>query len=152
MITRLNKLIEEFKGCFMTDSAPDMLKAAKLLDELERLSSATGQRENIMKELYDFAETLAVSDKVKIKLSITNYKNVVLVKVPTRIPAGMLEEILNEVRPAYIERFELIGYNDDKNTIILKYRGLRDIYIEFDFEITEDILMEYLEFLGQLFS
>ena len=150
MITRLNKLIEEFKGCFATDSAPDMLKASKLLDEIERLSGATGQRRNIIKELYDFAETLKVSDKMK--LSITNYKNVVLVKVPTRIPAGMLEEILNEVRPAYIERFELIGYNDDKNTIILKYRGLRDIYIEFDFEITEDILMEYLEFLDQLFS
>lgn len=150
MITRLNKLIEEFKGCFMTDSAPDMLKASKLLDEIERLSSATGQRRNILEELYDFAETLKVSDKMK--LSITNYKNVVLVKVPTRIPAGMLEEILNEVRPAYIERFEHIGYNDDKNTIIIKYRGLRDIYIEFDFEITEDILMEYLEFLDQLFS
>ena len=150
MITRLNKLIEEFKGCFTTDSAPDMLKASKLLDEIERLSSATGQRRNILEELYDFAETLKVSDKMK--LSITNYKNVVLVKVPTRIPADMLEEILNEVRPAYIERFELIGYNDDKNTIIIKYRGLRDIYIEFDFEITEDILMEYLEFLGQLFS
>lgn len=150
MITRLNKLIEEFKGCFATDSAPDMLKASKLLDEIERLSSATGQRRNIIKELYDFAETLKVSDKMK--LSITNYKNVVLVKVPTRIPAGMLEEILNEVRPAYIERFEYIGYNDDKNTIIIKYRGLRDIYIEFDFEIIEDILMEYLEFLDQLFS
>ena len=150
MITRINKLIEEFKGCFTTDSAPDMLKASKLLDEIERLSGATGQRRNIIKELYDFAETLAVSDKMK--LSITNYKNVVLVKVPTRIPAGMLEEILNEVRPAYIERFEVIGYNDDKDTIIIKYRGLRDIYIEFDFEITEDILMEYLEFLDQLFS
>ena len=150
MITRLNKLIEEFKGCFTTDSAPDMLKASKLLDEIERLSSATGQRRKILEELYDFAETLKVSDKMK--LSITNYKNVVLVKVPTRIPAGMLEEILNEVRPAYIERFEHIGYNDDKNTIIIKYRGLRDIYIEFDFEITEDILMEYLEFLDQLFS
>ena len=150
MITRLNKLIEEFKGCFATDSAPDMLKASKLLDEIERLSGATGQRRNIIKELYDFAETLTVSDKMK--LSITNYKNVVLVKVPTRIPAGMLEEILNEVRPAYIERFEYIGYNDDKDTIIIKYRGLRDIYIEFDFEITEDILMEYLEFLDQLFS
>ena len=150
MITRLNKLIEEFKGCFTTDSAPDMLKAAKLLDEIERLSGATGQRRNILEELYDFAETLTVSDKMK--LSITNYKNAVLVKVPTRIPAGMLEEILNEVRPAYIERFEHIGYNDDKNTIIIKYRGLRDIYIEFDFEITEDILMEYLEFLDQLFS
>lgn len=150
MITRLNKLIEEFKGCFMNDSAPDILKASKLLDEIERLSSATGQHENILKELYDFAETLTVSDKMK--LSITNYRNVVLVKVPTRIPAGMLEEILNKVRPAYIERFEYIGYNDDKNTIIIKYRGLRDIYIEFDFEITEDILMEYLEFLDQLFS
>ena len=149
MITRLNKLIEEFKGCFTTDSVPDMLKASKLLDEIERLSSATGQRRNIFKELYDFAETLTVSDKMK--LSITNYRNVVLVKVPTRIPAGMLEEILNEVRPAYIERFEVIGYNDDKDTIIIKYRGLRDIYIEFDFEITEDILMEYLEFLDQLF-
>ena len=150
MITRLNKLIEEFKGCFTTDSAPDMLKASKLLDEIERLSGATGQRRNIIKELYDFAETLTVSDKMK--LSITNYKNVVLVKVPARIPADMLEEILNEVRPAYIERFKNIGYNDDKNTIIIKYRGLRDIYIEFDFEITEDILMEYLEFLDQLFS
>ena len=150
MITRLNKLIEEFKGCFTTDSAPDMLKASKLLDEIERLSSATGQHENILEELYDFAETLKVSDKMK--LSITNYRNVVLVKVPTRIPAGMLEEILNKVRPAYIERFEYIGYNDDKDTIIIKYRGLRDIYIEFDFEITEDILMEYLEFLDQLFS
>lgn len=149
MITRLNKLIEEFKGCFATDSVPDMLKAAKLLDEIERLSSATGQRRNIIKELYDFAETLTVSDKMK--LSITNYKNVVLVKVPTRIPAGMLDEILNEVRPAYIERFKDLGYNDEENAIIIRYRGLKDIVIEFDFEITEDILMEYLEFLDQLF-
>ena len=150
MITRLNKLIEEFKGCFMTDSAPDILKAAKLLDEIERLSSATGQHENILKELYDFAETLKVSDKMK--LSITNYRNVVLVKVPTRIPAGMLEHILNEARPAYIERFKDLGYNDENNAIIIRYRGLKDICIEFDFEITEDILMEYLEFLDQLFS
>lgn len=150
MITRLNKLIEEFKGCFTTDSAPDMLKASKLLDEIERLSGATGQRRNILEELYDFAETLKVSDKMK--LSITNYKNVVLVKVPTRIPAGVLEEILNKVRPAYIERFKDICYIDTKDAIIIRYRGLRDIYIEFDFEITEDILMEYLEFLDQLFS
>ena len=150
MITRLNKLIEEFKGCFMTDSAPDMLKAAKLLDEIERLSSATGQHENILKELYDFTATLRERDKMK--LSITNYKNVVLVKVPTRVPADMLEYILNEVRPAYIERFKDLGYNDEENAIIIRYRGLKDIYIEFDFEITEDILMEYLEFLDQLFS
>ena len=150
MITRLNKLIEEFKGCFTTDSAPDMLKASKLLDEIERLSSATGQRENIMKELYDFAATLRESDKMK--LSITNYKNVVLVKVPARIPADMLENILNEVRPAYIERFKGLGYDDEENAIIIRYRGLKDIIIDFDFEITEDILMEYLEFLDQLFS
>ena len=150
MITKLNRLIEEFKGCFMTDSAPDVLKASKLLDEIERLSSATGQRENIMKELYDFAATLTESDKMK--LTVTNYKNATVIKVPTRVPADMLECILNEVRPAYIERFEYIGYNDDKNAIIIKYRGLKDIYIEFDFEITEDILMEYLEFLDQLFS
>ena len=150
MITRLNKLIEEFKGCFTTDSAPDMLKASKLLDEIERLSGATGQRRNIIKELYDFAETLTVSDKMK--LSITNYKNVVLVKVPTRIPAGMLEEILNEVRPAYIERLKDIGYNDEENAIIIRYRGLKDIIIDFDFEITEGELLEYLKFLDQLFS
>ena len=150
MITRLNKLIEGFKGCFATDSAPDMLKAAKLLDEIERLSGATGQRRNILKELHDFAETLAVSDKMK--LSITNYKNVVLVKVPARIPADMLEKILNEVRPAYIERFKDLGYNDEENAIIIRYRGLKDIYIEFDFEITEGELLEYLEFLDQLFS
>ena len=68
MITRLNKLIEEFKGCFMTDSAPDMLKAAKLLDEIERLSGATGQRENIIKELYDFAATLTESKVILIEL------------------------------------------------------------------------------------
>ena len=103
-----------------------------------------------LEELYDFAETLKVSDKMK--LSITNYKNVVLVKVPTRIPAGVLEHILNKVRPAYIERFKDLGYNDEENAIIIRYRGLKDIYIEFDFEITEDILMEYLEFLDQLFS
>ena len=64
----------------------------------------------------------------------------------------MLEYMLNEVRPAYIERFKDLGYNDEENAIIIRYRGLRDIYIEFDFEITEDILMEYLEFLDQLFS
>ena len=150
MITRLNKLIEEFKGCFMTDSAPDMLKAAKLLDEIERLSSATGQRENIMKELYDFAATLRESDKMK--LSITNYKNVVLVKVPARIPADMLENILNEVRPAYIERLKELCYDDEEKAILIRYRGLKDIVIEFDFEITKGEFLEYLEFLDQLFS
>ena len=150
MITRLNKLIEEFKGCFMTDSAPDMFKAAKLLDEIERLSSATGQRRNIIKELYDFAETLTVSDKMK--LSITNYKNATVIKVPTRVPADMLEHILNKVRPAYIERFKDLGYDDEENAIIIIYRGLKDIIIEFDFEITEGELLEYLKFLDQLFS
>lgn len=150
MITKLNRLIEEFKGCFMTDSAPDMLKAAKLLDEIERLSSATGQRKNIMKELYDFAATLTESDKMK--LTVTNYNNATVIKVPTRVPADMLEHILNKVRPAYIERFKDLGYDDEENAIIIRYRGLKDIIIEFDFEITEDILMEYLKFLDQLFS
>ena len=150
MITRLNKLIEEFKGCFMTDSAPDMLKAAKLLDEIERLSSATGQRENIMKELYDFAATLTESDKMK--LTVTNYNNATVIKVPTRVPADMLEHILNKVRPAYIERFKDLGYDDEENAIIIRYRGLKDIIIEFDFEITEGELLEYLKFLEQLFS
>ena len=150
MITRLNRLIEEFKGCFTTDSAPDMLKASKLLDEIERLSSATGQRRNILEELYDFAETLKVSDKMK--LSITDYKNVTVIKVPTRVPADMLEHILNKVRPAYIERFKDICYSDTKDAIIIRYRGLKDIVIEFKFEITEGELLEYLEFLDQLFS
>lgn len=150
MITRLNKLIEEFKGCFMTDSVPDILKAAKLLDEIERLAIATGQRENIMKELYDFAATLRESDKMK--LSITNYKNVTVIKVPTRVPADMLEHILNEVRPAYIERFKELCYDDEENAILIRYRGLKDIIIDFDFEITEGELLEYLKFLGQLFS
>ncbi|MBP3929360.1 MAG: hypothetical protein J6D47_07290 [Peptostreptococcaceae bacterium] len=150
MITKLNRLIEEFKGCFMTDSAPDMLKAAKLLDEIERLSSATGQRENIMKELYDFAATLTESDKMK--LTVTNYNNATVIKVPTRVPADTLEYILNEVRPAYIERFKDICYTDTKDAIIIRYRGLKDIGIEFKFEITEGELLEYLKFLDQLFS
>ena len=150
MITRLNKLIEEFKGCFTTDSAPDMLKASKLLDEIERLSSATGQRRNILEELYDFAATLTESDKMK--LTVTNYNNATVIKVPTRVPADMLEHILNKVRPAYIERFKDLGYDDEENAIIIRYRGLKDIIIEFDFEITEGELLEYLKFLGQLFS
>ena len=150
MITRLNKLIEEFKGWFTTDSAPDMLKASKLLDEIERLSGATGQHENILKELYGFVATLRESDKMK--LSITDYKNVTVIKVPTRVPADMLEHILNKVRPAYIERFKDICYIDTKDAIIIRYRGLKDIVIEFDFEITEGELLEYLEFLDQLFS
>ena len=150
MITRLNKLIEEFKGCFMTDSAPDMFKAAELLDEIERLAIATGQHENILKELHGFVATQRENDKMN--LTVTDYKNITVIKVPTRVPADMLENILNEVRPAYIERFKDLGYNDEENAIIIRYRGLRDIYIEFDFEITEDILMEYLEFLDQLFS
>ena len=150
MITRLNKLIEEFKGCFMTDSAPDILKASKLLDEIERLSSATGQRRNIIKELYDFAATLGESDKIN--FTVTNYKNVTVIKVPTRVPADMLEYMLNEVRPAYIERFKDLGYNDEENAIIIRYRGLKDIIIDFDFEITEGELLEYLKFLDQLFS
>ena len=150
MITRLNKLIEEFKGCFATDSAPDMLKASKLLDEIERLSGATGQHENILKELYGFVATLRESDKMK--LSITDYKNVTVIKVPTRVPADMLEHILNKVRPAYIERFKDICYTDTKDAIIIRYRGLKDIVIEFKFEITEGELLEYLKFLDQLFS
>ena len=150
MITRLNKLIEEFKGCFMTDSAPDMLKASKLLDEIERLSGATGQRRNIIKELYDFVATQRENDKMN--LTVTDYKNITVIKVPTRVPADMLELILNKVRPAYIERFKDLGYDDEENAIIIRYRGLKDIYIEFDFEITEGELLEYLKFLDQLFS
>lgn len=150
MITRLNKLIEEFKGCFTTDSVPDMFKAAELLDEIERLAIATGQHENILKELYGFAATLRESDKMN--LTVTNYKNVTVIKVPTRVPADMLEHILNKVRPAYIERFKDICYSDTKDAIIIRYRGLKDIGIEFKFEITEGELLEYLKFLDQLFS
>ena len=94
----------------------------------------------------------APAESDKINFTVTNYKNVTVIKVPTRIPAGMLEYMLNEVRPAYIERFKDLGYNDEENAIIIRYRGLKDIYIEFDFEITEGELLEYLEFLDQLFS
>ena len=86
------------------------------------------------------------------KLSITDYKNVTVIKVPTRVPADMLEHMLNKVRPAYIERFKDICYTDTKDAIIIRYRGLRDIVIEFKFEITEGELLEYLKFLEQLFS
>ena len=150
MITRLNKLIEEFKGCFTTDSAPDMFKAAELLDEIERLAIATGQHENILKELYGFVATQRENDKMN--LTVTDYKNITVIKVPTRVPADMLEHILNKVRPAYIERFKDICYSDTKDAIIIRYRGLKDIGIEFKFEITEGELLEYLKFLGQLFS
>ena len=150
MITRLNKLIEEFKGCFMTDSAPDMFKAAELLDEIERLAIATGQHENILKELHGFVATQRENDKMN--LTVTDYKNITVIKVPTRVPADMLEHILNKVRPAYIERFKDICYSDTKDAIIIRYRGLKDIGIEFKFEITEGELLEYLEFLDQLFS
>ena len=150
MITRLNKLIEEFKGCFTTDSAPDMFKAAELLDEIERLAIATGQHENILKELYGFVATQRENDKMN--LTVTDYKNITVIKVPTRVPADMLEHILNKVRPAYIERFKDICYTDTKDAIIIRYRGLKDIGIEFKFEITEGELLEYLKFLDQLFS
>ena len=150
MITRLNKLIEEFKGCFTTDSAPDMFKAAELLDEIERLAIATGQHENILKELHGFVATQRENDKMN--LTVTDYKNITVIKVPTRVPADMLELILNKVRPAYIERFKDICYSDTKDAIIIRYRGLKDIGIEFKFEITEGELLEYLEFLDQLFS
>ena len=150
MITRLNKLIEEFKGCFTTDSAPDMFKAAELLDEIERLAIATGQHENILKELYGFVATQRENDKMN--LTVTDYKNITVIKVPTRVPADMLEHILNKVRPAYIERFKDICYIDTKDAIIIRYRGLKDIGIEFKFEITEGELLEYLKFLDQLFS
>ena len=149
MITRLNKLIEEFKGCFTTDSAPDMFKAAELLDEIERLAIATGQHENILKELYGFVATQRENDKMN--LTVTDYKNITVIKVPTRVPADMLEHILNKVRPAYIERFKDICYSDTKDAIIIRYRGLKDIGIEFKFEITEGELLEYLKFLDQLF-
>ena len=149
MITRLNKLIEEFKGCFMTDSAPDMFKAAELLDEIERLAIATGQHENILKELHGFVATQRENDKMN--LTVTDYKNITVIKVPTRVPADMLVYMWNEVRPAYLERFKDLGYNDEENAIIIRYRGLKDIYIEFDFEITEGELLEYLKFLDQLF-
>ena len=150
MITRLNKLIEEFKGCFMIDSAPDMFKAAELLDEIERLAIATGQYENILKELHGFVATQRENDKMN--LTVTDYKNITVIKVPTRVPADMLEHILNKVRPAYIERFKDICYSDTKDAIIIRYRGLKDIGIEFKFEITEGELLEYLKFLDQLFS
>ena len=150
MITKLNRLIEEFKGCFATDSAPDMLKAAKLLDEIERLSGATGQHENILKELHGFVATQRENDKMN--LTVTDDKNITVIKVPTRVPADMLEHILNKVRPAYIERFKDLGYDDEENAIIIRYRGLKDIIIDFDFEITEGELLEYLKFLDQLFS
>lgn len=150
MITRLNKLIEEFKGCFTTDSAPDMFKAVELLDEIERLAIATGQHENILKELYGFVATQRENDKMN--LTVTDYKNITVIKVPTRVPADMLEHILNKVRPAYIERFKDICYTDTKDAIIIRYRGLKDIGIEFKFEITEGELLEYLKFLDQLFS
>lgn len=150
MITRLNKLIEEFKGCFTTDSAPDMFKAAELLDEIERLAIATGQHKNILKELHGFVATQRENDKMN--LTVTDYKNITVIKVPTRVPADMLEHILNKVRPAYIERFKDICYIDTKDAIIIRYRGLKDIGIEFKFEITEGELLEYLKFLDQLFS
>lgn len=149
MLNKLNKLMEEFRGCFSNNSAPDLIKAAELLDEIERVSKASGQYDAILKELQGIARSL--DNNSKLKVTVTEYRDAISVNIPTKFPIEMIEKFIEDVRPAYIERFKDVSFNSNLNVIRITYKGLKDICLELNFDISKDEFMEYVKFTDDLF-
>ena len=149
MIRRANKLIEELKRCLDSDEATANIKALDIIDQLSEIPLSKEDQSVILKELDAILESRGT---LKINVTITEYKDAILISYDKPIIRMALEESLEHVRPNYIERFKDLHVNMIDKQYKLIYRGLKDIVFEFKYDISPEDFYKLGEYLDDLLS
>ena len=149
MIRRANKLIEELKRCLDSDDVVDSIKVFKIISQLKDLPLATEDQATVLKEL----NTIIASKKnLGMAVTITEYRDAILITYDKPVIGMVLEESLEHVRPNYIERFKELQVNMIDKAYQLKYKGLKDIVFEFKYDISPEDFYNLGEYLDDLLS
>ena len=149
MIRRANKLIEELKRCLDSDDTADSIKVFKIIAQLKDLPLAIEDQAFVLGELNTIIEG---KKKLGMKVTITEYKDAVLIIYDKPVIGMVLEESLEHVRPNYIERFKDLHVNMIDKQYRLRYRGLKDIVFEFNYDISPEDFYKLGEYLDDLLS
>lgn len=149
MIRRAKKLIEELKRCLDSDDVVDSIKVFKIMSQLKDLPLAKEDQAFVLGELNTIIKNKKTLD---MKVTITEYKDAILISYDKPIIRMALEESLEHVRPNYIERFKDLHVNMIDKQYKLIYRGLKDIVFEFNYDISPEDFYELGEYLDDLLS
>ena len=149
MIRRANKLIEELKRCLDSDDVADSIKVFKIISQLKDLPLAIEDQATVLGELNTIIEG---KKKLGMKVTITEYKDAVLITYDKPVIGMVLEESLEHVRPNYIERFKDLHVDMVDKAYKLRYKGLKDIVFEFKYDISPEDFYKLGEYLDDLLS
>ena len=149
MIRRANKLIEELKRCLDSDDVTDSIKVFEIIAQLKDLPLAIEDQATVLKELNTIIEG---KKKLGMKVTITEYKDAVLITYDKPVIGMVLEESLEHVRPNYIERFKDLHVNMIDKQYKLRYKGLKDIVFEFKYDIGPEDFYNLGEYLDDLLN
>ena len=149
MIRHANKLVEELKRCLDSDEATANIKALDIIDQLSEIPLSKEDQSVILKELNTI---LKGRDTLKVNVTITEYKDAILISYDKPIIGMTLESSLEHVRPNYIERFKDLHVNMIDKQYRLRYRGLKDIVFEFNYDISPEDFYKLGEYLDDLLS
>ena len=149
MIRRANKLIEELKRCLDSDDITANIKALDIIDQLGEIPLSKEDQSVILKELNTILKSRGT---LKVNVTITEYKDAILITYDKPVIGMVLEEALEHVRPNYIERFKDLHVNMIDKQYKLRYKGLKDIVFEFKYDISPEDFYELGEYLDDLLS
>ena len=149
MIRRANKLIEELKRCLDSDDVTDSIKVFEIIAQLKDLPLAIEDQATVLKELNSILESRGT---LKVNVTITEYKDAILISYDKPIIRTALEKSLEHVRPNYIERFKDLLVNPIDKQYMLVYKGLKDIVFEFNYDISPEDFYKLGEYLDDLLS
>ena len=149
MIRRAKKLVEELKRCLDSEDITANIKALDIIDQLSELPLSKEDQSVILKELDAILESRGT---LKINVTITEYKDAILISYDRPVIGMVLEESLEHVRPNYIERFKELHVNMIDKQYMLVYKGLKDIVFEFKYDISPEDFYRLGEYLDDLLS
>ena len=103
----------------------------------------------VLKEL----NTIIASKKnLGMAVTITEYRDAILITYDKPVIGMVLEESLEHVRPNYIERFKDLHVDMVDKAYKLRYKGLKDIVFEFKYDISPEDFYNLGVFLDDLLS
>ena len=149
MIRRANKLIEELKRCLDSDDTADSIKVFKIIAQLKDLPLAAEDQVTVLEELKTIVDG---KKKLDVNVTITEYKDAILIVYDKPVIGMVLEESLEHVRPNYIERFKDLHVDMVDKAYKLRYKGLKDIVFEFKYDISPEDFYNLGVFLDDLLS
>ena len=149
MIRHANKLVEELKRCLDSGDVVDSIKVFKIISQLKDLPLATEDQAFVLGELNTIIKNKETLD---MKVTITEYKDAVLITYDKPVIGMVLEEALEHVRPNYIERFKDLQVDMVDKAYRLRYKGLKDIVFEFKYDISPEDFYNLGVFLDDLLN